>query len=347
MSKAEEQKVYELSDVPLEKASNVENAVKLIDKSLLTSLFPSKTSYSRNELTLLARIAKDSGYVESVRASVPTKGEIDLVDLNEFPGQFREFMRDLSDGKAPQSLEDVREMLLNFEPNGQTQPISKRIRDYALSRGWTLRLAESWNGSELKDYLALSSKSPFPAFQIEQEILELLKFIRSAKPNNILEIGTARGGTLYLFTKVASDSATIMSVDLKIERKDLLSSFGRKQQTVSLLEADSRAKETIDRIQLHFPNGIDLLFIDGDHSFEGVETDFNNYSGLVNPGGMIVFHDIVPDNETRYGVITGGWAGGVPEFWSQVKNRFQHKEFVDDPDQDGLGIGVLITASPD
>ena len=36
---------------------------------------------------------------------------------------------------------------------------------------------------------------------------------------------------------------------------------------------------------------IDLLFIDGDHSYKMVITDFLNFSPFVNKGGFIVFDD--------------------------------------------------------
>lgn len=36
---------------------------------------------------------------------------------------------------------------------------------------------------------------------------------------------------------------------------------------------------------------IDLLFIDGDHSYEGVKLDFDLYSKIVSPNGMILIHD--------------------------------------------------------
>lgn len=36
---------------------------------------------------------------------------------------------------------------------------------------------------------------------------------------------------------------------------------------------------------------IDILFIDGDHSYQGVSNDFNNYSKYIVPGGYIVFDD--------------------------------------------------------
>ena len=34
---------------------------------------------------------------------------------------------------------------------------------------------------------------------------------------------------------------------------------------------------------------IDLLFIDGDHSYKGVISDFNSYSPLVKKGGIVIF----------------------------------------------------------
>lgn len=38
----------------------------------------------------------------------------------------------------------------------------------------------------------------------------------------------------------------------------------------------------------------DLLFIDADHTYEGVARDFTRYSPLVSPGGIIAFHDALP-----------------------------------------------------
>lgn len=37
--------------------------------------------------------------------------------------------------------------------------------------------------------------------------------------------------------------------------------------------------------------GIDLLFIDGDHTFKGVLTDLQDWEPLVNPGGVVAGHD--------------------------------------------------------
>jgi hypothetical protein len=54
-------------------------------------------------------------------------------------------------------------------------------------------------------------------------------------------------------------------------------------------------KETSERAYYDFfvreDIKIDLLFIDGDHSYEGVKKDFDLYSKLLKPNGLILIHD--------------------------------------------------------
>jgi len=129
---------------------------------------------------------------------------------------------------------------------------------------------------------------------------------------------------------------------LRIPDAQQLRSFARRQQQVTVMEGDSGAAGTFEAVGKVFSDGLDLLFLDGDHSYEGVKRDFLLYGPMVRPGGVIAFHDIVEDNQTRYGVITGGWSGGVPRFWNEVKAQHEHVEFVKDADQDGYGIGVVF-----
>lgn len=39
------------------------------------------------------------------------------------------------------------------------------------------------------------------------------------------------------------------------------------------------------------PHDLDLVFIDGDHSYEGVKSDWLLYEPLVRAGGLVLFHD--------------------------------------------------------
>jgi len=60
-------------------------------------------------------------------------------------------------------------------------------------------------------------------WQIMEEIKNLLLILDKVKPKVILEIGTAKGGTLFLFSNIAHEEAILISVDLyqSIEKRIL------------------------------------------------------------------------------------------------------------------------------
>ena len=46
------------------------------------------------------------------------------------------------------------------------------------------------------------------------------------------------------------------------------------------------------------PDQIDFIFIDGDHSYEGIKRDWEDWSEKIRPGGVIALHDTsVPDHD--------------------------------------------------
>ena len=181
------------------------------------------------------------------------------------------------------------------------------------------------------------------AAQNKSEILQLLKLLETRSPRLLIEIGTLNGGTLFLFSHVASDNARIISIDLpggihgggypfwKIPLYKYIPCEGR---TVTLVRADSHNENTIHKVtNLLQGEKVDFLFIDGDHTYEGVSMDFHNYKHLVKPGGIIAFHDIVPhQKETQ---------AEVDQLWSELKKEYRHDEFVASSKQDKYGIGVI------
>lgn len=70
--------------------------------------------------------------------------------------------------------------------------------------------------------------------------------------------------------------------------------FNPQGYETHVLKGNSRSGRTIQNVKALCTDGIDLLFIDGDHRFKGVTKDFENYFKLVNSGGVIVFDDYLP-----------------------------------------------------
>src|SRR5439155_15474564 len=104
------------------------------------------------------------------------------------------------------------------------------------------------------------------------------------------------------------------------------------RQRLHLLRDDSHKIETQTRIRQALQGvPLDLLFIDGDHTYEGVKRDFEMYSPMVRPGGIVAFHDIV---EIRVEGLE------VARFWNEIKAKHRHTEIVEDPHQGWGGIGI-------
>lgn len=172
------------------------------------------------------------------------------------------------------------------------------------------------------------------------EIVRLLKHLRKRPPGRLVEIGTANGGTLLMLTRIARDDATIVSVSLPGEREAeepaqrLFQSFALPTQELSLLRRDSHDLATRDEVvRLVGAQGLDFLFIDGDHSYAGVKQDFELYAPLVRPGGMVAINDIVrhhPEAECH-----------VDDFWCELRRDHVCWEIVDGPSPSWAGIGVV------
>jgi len=200
------------------------------------------------------------------------------------------------------------------------------------------------NINELVDFAFGPSAKIIQPAQQKDEIAQLLRILKEISPKVILEIGTAQGGTLYLFSKIADPKAILISIDLPKGKFGggypkwkipLYKSFAKKNQKIYLIRGDSHHQGTLEKVN-KILNGrkLDFLFIDGDHTYEGVKKDFEMYSSLVKSDTIIAFHDIVV-----HPLETGC---EVSRFWSEIKGRYNYIEIIKDQNQNWAGIGLLF-----
>jgi predicted O-methyltransferase YrrM len=156
----------------------------------------------------------------------------------------------------------------------------------------------------------------------------LFGLVRAMRPSVCVEIGSARGlsacyvglalkqlgsGRLYAIdphTQTNWNDRDSVDTDRLMRRN--LRAFGVADYVTVIREYSDKAAEGWDR-------PIDMIFIDGDHSYEGVKRDWGLFVPHVRDFGVVIFHDtlwdIAPDpNLAREDM-------GVPRFVDDLRRQ--------------------------
>lgn len=170
-----------------------------------------------------------------------------------------------------------------------------------------------------------------------QRLFELgwfVEIVDAHRPRNLLEVGCERGGTLWVWCQIAHDDAQVTSVDMDHSALDRPYEGypARDAQRIKFVSGDSKDPRVFEDVVDWIDDPLDFLFIDGGHDYETVKSDFDKFSALVAPGGIVGFHDVSP--------IRGG-ADDAHVFWSQeIAPNFKCEMCVD-PRDTGMGTGVV------
>lgn len=127
--------------------------------------------------------------------------------------------------------------------------------------------------------------------------------VRSLGPATIAELGRYKGGSTVTIAAAMAPGSQLWSYDLHLHGpegprgedldRELAVALRRLglEDGVRLLVADTRTAEQP-------PRPCDLVFVDGDHSYEGARADVERWAHALRPGGHLLLHDAVD---------TGGW----------------------------------------
>ena len=169
------------------------------------------------------------------------------------------------------------------------------------------------------------------ASQNLEELVLLREEIEKLSPlHTILEIGVFLGGTLKVWENVLFNKDRGQSLLLGLDIA------GRMAWNIddSLVDSyfvcgDTHVDNTLRIVKkLLGDKQIDFLFIDGDHTYNGVSKDFEMYSPLVRKGGIIALHDILYSEEQEQ----------VNRYWNEIKTQYRYKEIFRESGWAGVGV---------
>jgi predicted O-methyltransferase YrrM len=184
------------------------------------------------------------------------------------------------------------------------------------------------------DWLAVAREAVtvHRAAQKPGELAALLAMLGEIGPRVIVEIGCDAGGTLWAWSQLPGPPRVI-GVDLPGGPYSV-AAFPQAHGA-ELIIGNSHHKGTFARLAEALGGDMaDVLFIDADHTYAGVASDYHGYRPLVRPGGLIVFHDIVPHPHVP--------SVGVRDLWTEISEHWPATEIITDREAQWGGIGILV-----
>jgi len=177
--------------------------------------------------------------------------------------------------------------------------------------------------------------------QDRRELSFALQLILHKVPilKKVIDIGIFKGGTLRLWQTISAPDAMLVGVD----SHDFTSGIFSYDRDISLVFGRSDSPGVIAKVKSIIGIDVDLLFIDGEHTYGVVKSDYNNYSPLVRPGGLIMFHDT---QSTARSPRSAPQGCKVKQFWRElidsnvVSEYFEFCFNANRPQQMGTGIIV-------
>lgn len=158
--------------------------------------------------------------------------------------------------------------------------------------------------------------------------LLLYGLARALKPEVAVEIGSARGKSACYVGRALEENGKgkVYAIDPHMPTawndENSVDTFAEMSGNVRKLGLAKRVeivRQTSDSAAVTWTRPIDMIFIDGDHSYEGVKRDWNLFTPFVRPFGVVVFHDTLWDLKPESPYARADM--GVPAFVEELRSQ--------------------------
>ena len=173
------------------------------------------------------------------------------------------------------------------------------------------------------------------------------EIVRRLRPQTIVELGSYSGSSLAAFcqgVEAVGLNTKCFGIDLwkgdihmgefdESVYQGITNYMSRRYPDICILIR----QEFNDAVDFFDDKSIDLLHIDGTHTYEAVSNDYYTWLPKISDRGVILFHDTNATYET-IGVAARNF--GVRDFFDFIKDRHPHFEF-----SHCYGLGVLLVGN--
>ncbi len=183
----------------------------------------------------------------------------------------------------------------------------------------------------------ISQMSTNERFQLYYAIRSVLTR-KAASPLRFIEVGSYAGASLFLiYMALKKITPTLQGFAVEpgshAQFFDIIKVIG--DEVAHLPLPSQQAAPYLLQLFLKDNNFAELIFIDGDHTYEGVKQDIIHYFPLLAPGGIMIFHDYLPSlNDKNRDSILFHHAGkepGVRQACQELMENSYHCEVLHIP----------------
>jgi cephalosporin hydroxylase len=188
-----------------------------------------------------------------------------------------------------------------------------------------------------------------PALNLPQDIMTLENIFWKTKPDNIIEVGVAWGGSLLfgasLLELFGGKRAIGIDIFIPDNLKKRLLNKGKVSKRISLIEGSSIDLEIVGKLKkIIKKSDKNLIILDSHHTHEHVLKELEIYSEFVSKGNYIIVGDTVVEDLPLQKHRPREWGPGNSPKTAAKSFLRKNKRFKIDKD---ISKKILITCHPD
>jgi len=154
---------------------------------------------------------------------------------------------------------------------------------------------DSYKDLYIDPQVDIINSNPQVIQQVREELVEFLELLLGNNTKTMLQVGLGHFASTHFVLSLLLDHTCTIEYD-KLHFDRYSGEINKSLETI--IVGDSTSTEVIENAKQRAP--FDAVFIDGNHSYEYVKKDLDNYQDLVRVGGIVALHDANFEGE-RYG----------------------------------------------